>query len=534
MSFTDILAGIGGLLLGKAKMSEIATNKLIGRGQTRPHPWSTRFDEYVCWSGLTDRSYFARLLPPVPSKSTLPAPAALWPLFQAQPGQQVECSKSTSLFHAFAQYLTDGFLRTRQFNTPPGPGGRPQQEDRKRTTSNHEIDLSTLYGRTEDQTCALRSKSGGKLLSQIINGEEFPLFLYDAAGQPNPQFLGPDGFLKIDEPLGLNNATPAGRSTLFAVGGDRVNSSIHVCAINTLFLREHNRVSGELAKKHPTWNDERLFQIARNILIVMFIQIVVLEYVNHISSAPFRFLVDPTMVWKADWNRPNWMTIEFTLLYRWHSLVKETMVWNGQIEQAPDMLLNNELLLRSGLAGTFAELSANHAARMGLGNFAFFFSDAEQKGIQQGRDNNLQGYNAYRKAMGFAPAKSFADVVGKSKDPAEQARRTALAGKLQQLYGSVDDLDFYVGLFAEPCESNSPLPELALAMVAMDAFSQALPNPLLSEHIWNDEAVKELTFTKEGIDLLANTNCLRDVLARVMPNLGNAFIGMTRPDWKRG
>jgi len=534
MAFSDILAGIGGFLLGKAKMSEIATNRLIGRGRTRPHPWSTRFDDYVCWSGLTDRSYFARLLPAVSAKPTLPSPAALWPLFAAKPGQQVECPKSTCLFHAFAQYLTDGFLRTRQFNTPPGPGGRAQPEDRKRTTSNHEIDLSTLYGRTEDQTLALRSMSGGKLLSQTINGEEFPLFLYDSIGRPNPKFLGPDGFLTIDEPLGINTATPAGLSTLFAVGGDRVNSSVHVCAINTLFLREHNRVAGELAKKHPTWNDERLFQIARNILIVMFIQIVVLEYVNHISSAPFRFLVDPTMVWKADWNRPNWMTIEFTLLYRWHSLVQETMVWGGKTEKAPDMLLNNELLLTSGLAGTFVELSANHAARMGLGNFAFFFADAEQKGIQQGRDNNLQSYNAYRNAMGFSRAKSFTDVVGKSKDPTEQARRAALAAQLQQLYGNVDDLDFYVGLFAEPCEANSPLPELALAMVAMDAFSQALPNPLLSEHIWGDETVKELTFTREGIDLLAETNCLRDVLARVMPNLGNAFIGMTRPDWKHG
>lgn len=533
MAFSDILAGIGKFLLGKAKMSEIATNRLIGRGQTRPHPWSTRFDDYVCWSGLTDRSYFARLLPAIPSKPNLPDPAALWPLFAAKQGQQVECSKSTCLFPAFAQYLTDGFLRTRQFNSPPGPGGRPQPEERKRTTSNHEIDLSTLYGRTEDQTNALRSKNGGKLLSQTINGEEFPLFLYDANGQPNPQFMGPDGFLMIDEPLGLNNATVAGRSTLFAVGGDRVNSSIHVCAINTLFLREHNRVAGELAKKHPTWNDERLFQIARNILIVMFIQIVVLEYVNHISSAPFRFLVDPTMVWKADWNRPNWMTLEFTLLYRWHSLVPETIKWGGQTITAPAMLLNNDLLLKSGLAGAFAELSANKAARMALGNFAGFFDKAEQEGIKQGRLNNLQGYNAYRKVMGFPPAKSFTDVVGKSKDATEQARRTALAAQLQQLYGDVENLDFYVGLFAEPCEPNSPLPELALAMVAMDAFSQALPNPLLSEHIWGDEAVKELTFTEEGIDLLKNTNCLRDVLARVTPNLGDSFVGMTRPDWKR-
>lgn len=532
MAVFDVLVGLGGFLLGKAKMSEIATNRLVGRGRTRPHPWSTRYEDYVCWAGLTDRSYFARLLPAMSSKLTLPDPAALWSLFAAKPGQQVECSKSTCLFPAFAQYLTDGFLRTRQFNTPPGLGARPQLEDRKRTTSNHEIDLSALYGRTDDQTRALRSLRGGTLLSQLIGGEEFPLFLYDANGQPNPKFIGADGFMTIDEPLGVKPDTP-GLSTVFAVGGDRVNSSIHVCAINTLFLREHNRVAGDLARKHPAWDDERLFQIARNILIVMFIQIVVTEYINHISPASIRFLVDPTMVWKADWNRPNWMTLEFTLLYRWHSIMPETMRWDGQETPVSAMLLNNDLLLKSGLAGAFSALSANKCARMGLGNFAEFFEKAEQAGIKQGRLNNLQGYNAYRKAMGLPSAKSFADVVGTSKDAAEQGRRTALANQLEHLYGDVDSLDFYVGLFAEPCVPNSPLPELVLTMVAMDAFSQALPNPLLSEHIWGDATVKEITFTKEGIELLKTTNCLSDILARVAPDIGNSFVGMTRSDWKR-
>ena len=37
--------------------------------------------------------------------------------------------------------------------------------------------------------------------------------------------------------------------------------------MNTLFLREHNRLAGMLAAKNPTWDDDRLFETARNIII---------------------------------------------------------------------------------------------------------------------------------------------------------------------------------------------------------------------------------------------------------------------------
>ncbi len=537
MSFLEdvglrILSGV----LGKTKTNAFLINRLVGRSRNRPHPWSTRGD-HISWPGLKDHSYFGRLLPNTRWPGAL-APAMVAPddvvdLFMADPDGQRLCPKFTCLFPAFAQYLTDGFLRTQLSNVD-------EEEDRTRTTSNHEIDLSTLYGRTDWQTRALRQLSEnagekGRLKSETIAGEEWSLRLFLPGGmEVDPQFLDPQtGKPLLDTPLGIDHTTPEMRETLFAVGGDRVNAAPQTAMMNALFLREHNRVAGLIEQDHLDWDDERIFETVRNILIVMFIKLVVEEYINHISTAKIKLLAIPDVAWKADWNRENWMTIEFTLLYRWHSLVPQKTRWAGQEIDGNNLLLNNAVLLFGGLANAFADVSANPATELGLGNAADFMCGAEMKALKQSQVNGLQSYAAYRTAMGKKVPKSFSALVGKSKDPAEQARRDTLAIELERLYGSVDRLEFYTGLFAEPREPNGPLPDLLTAMVAMDAFSQALTNPLLSRHIWGDKENQLQAFTKRGLGLIADTVSLRDILERNTKDLGGQFVGMTREDWQR-
>jgi prostaglandin-endoperoxide synthase 2 len=135
--------------------------------------------------------------------------------------------------------------------------------------------------------------------------------------------------------------------------------------------------------------------------------------------------------------------------------------------------------------------------------------------------------------MGMDRADSFEELVGKSSDPVEKARRTVLAAELKRLYGKVENIEFYVGLFAEPPEKNGPLPELLLAMVAMDAFSQALTNPLLSKHVMGDADNRRLAFTDAGISAVTGTRKLADIVARNTNTLGGRFVGMTRREWQR-
>ena len=450
------LAGETGWL--NAQLNKLAINMLVNAGRNRPHPWTTLYD-YIGWRGLTDRTYSARMLPPKVDQGTLPdADTQITPLFAHGPEGQRPCPKSTMLFPAFAQYLTDGFIRTLLSNLDV-------QEDRRRTTSNHEIDQSPLYGRTLAQTNALRLNSNergkrGRLKSQMIGDEEYSPFLYLPDGKtPNPDFVDANGRNVLDEPLGLFLDDGSFRphvavTTLFAAGGDRVNASPQVAMMNTLFLREHNRLAGMLDANHPDWDDERVFETARNISIVMFIKLVVEEYINHISQEPLHLRMLPEVVWRAKWNRPNWITAEFSLLYRWHSLIPETVTWGGKPVSGAGLLLNNQVVLNDGLANAFVDVSSNGATQLSLHNSANFMLFAEEKAVLQARTNRIAPYNAYRAAMNMAPAASFADVVGRSKNAAEQARLDALAAELKALYGSVDNLEFYVGLFAEPTQEE--------------------------------------------------------------------------------
>ncbi|NBB39152.1 heme peroxidase [Sphingobium yanoikuyae] len=438
--------------------------------------------------------------------------------------------KSTCLFPTFAQYLTDGFIRT---DVSHDDDPTPAPLKRRKTTTNHEIDLCPLYGRTPGQTRALRLSSEapgrkGRLKSQFINDEEYAPFFYlpDLSGI-DPAFQATATQEGLDIPLGLDiradgdKVTPEQFAKVFAFGGDRANATPFVSMLNTLFLREHNRVAGELETRNPTWDDERVFQTARNVLIPMFIKIVVEEYINHITPAPFRLRADPSIAWKADWNRPNWITAEFSLLYRWHSLIPDRVDWpTGPI----DMLhfpRDNRPLLEVGLAAAFVAAAAQPAGELGALNTNAFLLMLEEKAVDQARLNRIATYNAYRSQFDMVPAKQFSDI---SSNPKIQAL-------LQSIYTTPDAVEFYPGLFAEDRVKNSPLPALLLRMVAVDAFSQALTNPLMSQNVYS----REDTFTAWGRTQIDETSTLEDILRRNVPKPpADTPLRMTRADWRFG
>jgi prostaglandin-endoperoxide synthase 2 len=365
----------------------------------------------------------------------------------------------------------------------------------------------------------------GRLKSQLIKGEEYPPYLFEADGKTTrAEFCDAQGNSMLDAPLGLERLPDRKpEREIFAVGGDRANGTPLISMFNALLLREHNRLAGELEKRNPGWDDERVFQTARNILIVLYIKLVIEEYINHISSACFRLTAAPAVVWKAGWNRPNWMAIEFALLYRWHALIPDTIGWKDGPVESWKMLLDNSYVTSVGLAEGFRLACAQNATAIGFYNTAAFLEPVEKLAVQQGRDMKVARYNAYRQAMGLLPVTDFDQMTG---DPKRQQ-------DLKAVYGTPDAVEFYPALFAEDLNDNTPMPGLLGAMVALDAFSQALTNPLLSEHVFN-----AATFTAWGMAQIEATNSVFDLVARNVPGgpppgMSRKTVGMTRADWKR-
>jgi prostaglandin-endoperoxide synthase 2 len=484
----------------------------------RPAPESPRpaAYNYTSWESLTDRSYTGRHLPPRDISGGTPLPDAkeVALLFKREKGKEKDSPKSTVLFSYFAQWFTDGFLRT----VYESVDGWPPIVGTGRNTSNHDIDLTPLYGVKKEITEAIRAKVGGRLKSQIISGEEYAPF-YFQGGQVPPEFqalpemaglamwqrLYPDWFEKY-------------KGTLFAFGGERSNTQTGFAMFNTLFLREHNRIAGELAKENPTWDDERLFQTSRNVLIVLLMKIVIEEYINHIAPYHFRFQVDPPIVGANRWYRQNWMTLEFNLLYRWHGLTPSMVKLPGGSEvPCEETVFNNTELLHNGLGAMIEAASKQPAGDIGLFNTPEFLLWVEQVGIQLGRDMQLASYNDYREAFGFPRVTDFNQISG---DLKRQYR-------LQELYGDVDRIEFYVGLFAEDVRTNSTVSTLIGRMVGIDAFSQALTNPLLAPNIFNAD-----TFSKYGMKVIQETKSISDIVQRNVPSPEKHYVAsLTRLDW---
>jgi Animal haem peroxidase len=403
-------------------------------------------------------------------------------------------------------------------------------EDRRRTSSSHQIDLGQLYGLHRVETHALRTMSEERELRGRLkwvtdaNGEIYAPKLYGPNGEKKTEFKSlPDPILFGQF---LEQQTPQRaaqvRADIFAFGGERTNTTPFTAMVNTLFLREHNRLADILAEANPTWDDERVFQTARNINIVQLIKIVIEDYINHISGYLFKFTAEPSVAWKARWNRPNWITGEFNLIYRWHSMVPNEFVIEGQHVPAENTLYDNSYLLNVGLARLAASASLDRARELGLLNTApvLMKMRLERQSMKQCRENGIATYNDYRERFRFPRVTKFNQITGNPK------KLLALSSQ----YSHPDEIEFYVGLLAEDPLPGVAVPPLMGRMIGVDAFSHAFTNPLLCENIWKDEKTRTSTFSAEGLHCIKNTHSLRDIVNRnLAPKQQPVAVSMTWP-----
>ncbi|CAI9737911.1 chorion peroxidase-like [Octopus vulgaris] len=127
----------------------------------------------------------------------------------------------------------------------------------------HFIDVSQIYGSDESTTNSLRTMVAGKMKTSAIGDGMMPLDLFNAA---NCKLRNVNGNITY----------------CFSGGDDRLNENPLLLSLHAVFLREHNRIATQLSSMHPTWDDEKIFQESRRIVIAEMQHIAYKEYLPHI------------------------------------------------------------------------------------------------------------------------------------------------------------------------------------------------------------------------------------------------------------
>ncbi len=507
----------------KRAISRAAIKKFGDITPARPKPL-TMAAEYSTWYGFVDRKYTGRHLQSriLRSRDHQPSVSDLIDISIRKESQQ-NCIRSSYMFAAFAQWFTDSFLRTSHAfdfdsngNVKIDPYTKlpirlPGRE--KLNTSNHEIDLCQIYGLSEDKTTLLRNKNGlsddrGCLAYQLIEGEEYPPFLLKKAPCDETEELSiNDSFCRLhpDERIirfifrsSYDKNDTSRYETIFASGLEHGNSTIGNSLLNVIFFRAHNCVARLIGKENSEWDDERVFQTSRNVMIVLLLNIVISDYIRHISPLNPPFEYQPGLADKQQWYRTNRISIEFNLLYRWHQLVPDKFSFMNDLR---NFRHNNKWIIDKGLREVIQLFSSEPACKIQLGNTPVFLKDTESDTISLMRASNLASYNDYRIHFGLSRVKSFGEITDSP----------IVTKQLRSLYRDVDSVEWYIGLFAEKHGTDAIMGDLMLNMVAHDAFTQALTNPLLAKNVFKEE-----TFSKLGWELVNDIKTLNDLLKNLV------------------
>jgi prostaglandin-endoperoxide synthase 2 len=218
--------------------------------------------------------------------------------------------------------------------------------------------------------------------------------------------------------------------------------------------------------------------------------------------------------------KKNWISAEFAVLYRWHSIFPNATKWGSTVVSSKDLLFHNDLLFNENacngsLADVFVNLSNHRATALTISNTEESMIGRDKAAMQQSRACRLRSYCDYVEYSGLKRPNTFGDIT-KKKD---------IQQKLAKIYKSVDKVEFWPGLLAGDFNHGNIMSNVLTRLVAKDAFSQAYTHPLLSENVWKHG---EDTFGKYGWALVQESHSIKEILARNTGDLNGRFVGMSR------
>lgn len=276
-------------------------------------------------------------------------------------------------------------------------------------------------------------------------------------------------------------------------------------------MREHNRLADQIAAADPELSDEDIYQQARAVVIAEIQSITFNEFLPALlgQRAIDRYdgydaTVDPSIA-----NEFSTAAFRFG-----HSTLNDDVEFfdnDGRAVQEgislAEAFFNPSFLEATGIGSTLKYDASTVSQEIdlevvdSLRNFLFGPPgagglDLVALNIQRGRDHGLSDYNTTREAYGLEAAESFADIT----DDVE------LQGKLQSLYGDVNNIDLWVGLLAEDHLRGSSVGELTQTIIA-DQFERLRDGDRFwYENVFEEQDLRELQQTSLSDVIERNTS----------------------------
>lgn len=318
-----------------------------------------------------------------------------------------------------------------------------------------------------------------------------------------------------------NNLLPIDSTGAFIAGDVRANENPELTSLQTLFMREHNRLATQIAATTPGLTDEQIYQQARRLVIGE------IENITFNEFLPTLLGQNAVSAYKG--YNPNVnpsISNEFaTAAFRFgHSMLGDDIEFldnNGnEISDAvelKDSFNNSSIIQQNNIDPLLKYLASDRAEEIDLKVVDslrnFLFGEPGQGGmdlaslnIQRGRDHGLADYNSTRAAYGLPKVNSFADI---NPDPIVQQQ-------LKMLYGNVNNIDLWVGGLAEKHTAGGSL-GITFTTIIANQFSRIRDG----DRYWYQNDLK-------GADLqMVSRTKLSDVIKRntTLTNIqSNAFI----------
>ncbi|XP_055952635.1 peroxidase-like [Argiope bruennichi] len=337
------------------------------------------------------------------------------------------------------------------------------------------MDASIVYGASDNASLALRTNDGtGRLISNYTKKGEF------LPSGNNPQDIFCPMLKKYE---------------CFEAGDPRVNQHAALTSMQTIFMREHNRIAEELKEINPNWDDERLFQESRRINIAQLQYINFQEYLPHLLGDYYMTEFDLYVQGGSGGTTYNpyiqlgaWNEFS-TSAFRIHSMIATNV---GALNLKFRDLFSNPGLLWQGYTGDIMNGVCSVPSEkfdrwyvydvtdyLFLQPGAQYGSDLPALDVQRGRDHGIAPYvyYVYYCSDGEVDIRSFDDLVDNYIISEQNVEL------LKNNYASVQDVDLYVGLQLEYHSKGAKVGPTAACIIARQFYHLKFGDRFYFEHV---------------------------------------------------